>query len=322
MEKPNVLVIYRFLPQYRVEFYEQLREELHSNGIVLNLVYGKHKDSNALKRDEVDLPWAHYVPNRTVGVGRYELIWQPCWRWIRTHDLIVVEQANRLLLNYLLMFRRRVLPTKLALWGHGLNLQAEPDSLRNRLKRLYIKQCDWWFAYTESVKEIIVKAGYPESRITVVQNAIDTHGLAEAYAELTKAEVEAARQQLGLRDGFTGLFCGGMYREKRLDFLVQVCDKIKQRVPEFQMLFLGAGPEAEKVQEAARRRDWVHYVGPKFGKERLVFFKLADVLLMPGLVGLVILDSFATQTPMITTNFPYHSPEIEYLQSGDNGLMV
>ena len=68
--------------------------------------------------------------------------------------------------------------------------------------------------------------------------------------------------------------------------------------------------------------DWMHFVGPKLGEERVKFFKIADVLLMPGMVGLAILDSFAMKTPLITTDHFYHSPEIEYLENYWNGLMV
>ena len=43
---------------------------------------------------------------------------------------------------------------------------------------------------------------------------------------------------------------------------------------------------------------------------------------MPGLVGLGVLDSFAYGTPMVTTDVPYHSPEIDYLKDGVNGIIV
>ena len=43
---------------------------------------------------------------------------------------------------------------------------------------------------------------------------------------------------------------------------------------------------------------------------------------MPGLVGLGVLDSFALGVPLITTAYPYHSPEIEYLRDGGNGIIV
>jgi hypothetical protein len=43
---------------------------------------------------------------------------------------------------------------------------------------------------------------------------------------------------------------------------------------------------------------------------------------MPGLVGLTVLDCAAAGIPIVTTAYPYHSPEIEYLRAGGNGLIV
>ena len=43
---------------------------------------------------------------------------------------------------------------------------------------------------------------------------------------------------------------------------------------------------------------------------------------MPGLVGLGILDSFALGVPLITTDIPVHSPEIDYLENEINGIMT
>ena len=45
-------------------------------------------------------------------------------------------------------------------------------------------------------------------------------------------------------------------------------------------------------------------------------------MLNPGLVGLSVLDAFALGLPMVTCDLPYHSPEIEYLVDGENGLVL
>ena len=57
-------------------------------------------------------------------------------------------------------------------------------------------------------------------------------------------------------------------------------------------------------------------------KRSRLLVSLGRVLLMPGLVGLVVLNSFAYGLPMVTTDLPYHSPEIDYLIDGENGVMV
>ena len=43
---------------------------------------------------------------------------------------------------------------------------------------------------------------------------------------------------------------------------------------------------------------------------------------MPGLVGLAVLDSFALGVPLVTTAYPYHSPEIVYLKNDSNGYIA
>jgi glycosyltransferase involved in cell wall biosynthesis len=45
-------------------------------------------------------------------------------------------------------------------------------------------------------------------------------------------------------------------------------------------------------------------------------------MMMPGLVGLVVVDAFAAGLPLVTTRIDTHSPEIEYLEPGVNGLVT
>ena len=113
-----------------------------------------------------------------------------------------------------------------------------------------------------------------------------------------------------------------MYKEKRLDFLLEACQKIKAQIPSFEMLFIGAGPEEYKVKEFLAPNRWIHYIGPQFGSQRIPYFLMADACLHPGAVGLGILDSFALETPMVATQYPYHGPEIEYLNDGINGIVT
>jgi glycosyltransferase involved in cell wall biosynthesis len=318
----NVLIIYRSLPHYRVNFYNLLRDKLFERNIELHLVYAKSKNEDALKKDEVEIEWAKYIPYRRIRIGNYELLWQPYLKQIRDKDLIIVESANRLLLNYLLMFLRHFLKFKLAFWGHGRNMQIKVNSFRNKFKNLFLKKCDWWFAYTLGVRNILIEKKFPGDKVTVVQNAIDTKELQKYYNEISNNEINELKSQLGISGDNIGIFCGGMYPEKRLDFILEACHKIKSNVPDFQMLFLGSGIESVKVSEASEKYKWIHFLGPKFGNDRVIYFKLASLQIMPGLFGLAILDSFAMECPIVTTDFPFHSPEIEYLINDYNGIMT
>ena len=318
----KVLILYKFLPQYRVEFFDMLRNELFKHNIELNLVYGKNKNANALKNDEEDLAWGHYVPNKIIRIGKNELLWQPVFKYLKGHDLVIVEQANSLLINYYLMAVRHLGHFKLAMWGHGRNMQDQISSLKNRYKYLFIRSCDWWFAYTDGVKNTLISHHYPAEKITIVQNAINTALLRKQYREVTQDEVDALKKDLGIQSNNIGIYCGGMYSDKRLAFIVEVIEKVKIEIPDFHMIFLGSGVDAYKAAQAAEKHSWIHYPGPKFGKERVKYFKLASIQIMPGAVGLGILDSFALETPIVTTCHPCHGPEIGYLENNINGIIT
>ena len=320
--RAKVLILHHFMPQWRLDFFESLRQVLDDRGMELNVLYGRLRNENAAKKDEVDLPWGFFRENRVLRTPVGGFVWQPSLDQVVKHDLVIVNQHNRLLMNHVLMVLRRMHRIRLGFWGHGLNLQDRADSLGNKLKRRLLHECDWWFAYTEGVKTIIKANGYPEARITVVQNAIDTAGLSRAYALESQDAGAQVRQTLGIGTGPVGIFCGGMYKEKRIPFLLDAARELWRKHPDFHLLVVGDGPDASMVRAFATENSWVHYVGPKFGNERIPYFQASDVFLMPGLVGLAVLDSFALETPMITTTYPFHSPEIEYLIDGQNGRMT
>ena len=112
------------------------------------------------------------------------------------------------------------------------------------------------------------------------------------------------------------------YRDKNPAFLIRAADRIRELVPDFELIVLGAGPEEAVIRDAASRREWVHWEGPVFGDERAKYFALAAVTLVPSAVGLVVLDAFALETPLVTTTADTHGPEIGYLCSGENGVIV
>jgi L-malate glycosyltransferase len=319
--KKKVLIIQQILPEYRVAFFALLKTELEKCSISLELIYGDGNLDSDTNNDPA-LPWAMRIANRSIGIGKLKLNWQPLIKYLGDKDLIIVEKANKLLLNYYIIVARKFWKNRLGFWGHGRNLQADAQSPGNRINRLFLKKCDWWWAYTNSVKDFLVQHRYPPSRITVVQNSIDTHALRMQLAEVNESEINSLKKQLGITSIHTAIFCGRMYTEKRLNFILETCYLVKSKIPEFHMIFIGSGPDSELVKKASASFNWIHYQGAMTGRERVKYFKLASVQLMPGIVGLGILDSFALETPIITTNHSQHSPEIEYLENNINGIIT
>ena len=319
----RVAIVYRKMPHFRRRFFELLREKLAEHAIALQLIYGQPAPKDAVKKDTIELEWAQRIENRIMSLGRLELYWQPCLRLVDRTDLVIVEQASKLLVNYVLQTRYLLGGPKFAFWGHGKNFSLDERSYVGEfLKRNLSKRVHWWFAYNERSAAVVRSFGFPTSRITLTQNAIDTRSLIAAARAVEPCKLESIRDELRLNGKNVCIFAGGMYGEKRLPFLLEACELIRQGVPDFEVIFVGTGTEAALIKQAAARHSWIKYVGPKFDHDRVPYFLLSKLSLMPGLVGLGVLDAFALGVPLVTTAVPYHSPEIEYLQDGINGVVV
>lgn len=297
-------------------FYNALRKLLAAHKVDCTFVYDPNTASNLIQGD---CDWAQPVAIRWFGpIG-----WQPVLHLIKGADLIVVHQEVKYLLNHALIARHRFGGPRLAFWGHGRNMQARNrNSWPERVKRFLSKRVDWWFAYNERSAAVVRKLGFPNERITIVQNAIDTKSLIEARNTLSQEVVESTKSSLGIDSANVAIYTGGLYEEKRIPFLLQAASKVRAKLPDFHLIIIGGGPQKDLVAQAARDNPWIHYLGPKNDMEKLPYWAISKVSLMPGLVGLGVLDSFALGVPLIATAYPYHSPEIEYLRDGVNGIVV
>ncbi len=236
---------------------------------------------------------------------------------------MVVAQQTRDLLIYPLFFSQLLGRQRLAFWGHGRNMDSATRSgLGETIKRLMSRHVHWWFAYNDYSAALVRELGFPGERITVVRNAIDTKAMIEQSAGITPADLDRVRDRLGLDSDNVAIYCGAMYDLERIPFLVDACLRIRARVPDFHVLFIGAGPDAHLVHRAAVDHPWIHELGPLFGDQTLPYFKLAKLLLMPGGVGLVALDSFALETPMVTIDHDRHGVEVDYLTHDRDCLIL
>jgi glycosyltransferase involved in cell wall biosynthesis len=313
---PTVLVIQEHMPAFRVPFYERLRELLAGRGVELRLVYAPNQRNTFLKGE---LPWAEPVPIRWYG----PLGWQPVLDLCRGCDLVIIQQETKYAVNPLLQAWSAFGGPKVAYWGHGKNFQKAAESgIGGFIKGFLAIRVDWWFAYNDLSAKVVAGLGFPTDRTTSVGNAVDTAGMRKRLETLDPSEVSALREAHDMRSQNVAVYTGGLYPNKRIGFLLEAAAKIREAIPDFELIIIGDGPERAKVAEAARQNRWIYVIGPRDDHGKVPFWAMAKLLLMPGLVGLVVVDSFALGVPLVTTDYPFHSPEIDYLKDGENGCIV
>jgi len=322
--KKAVIFQYRLL-HYRTALFSRLKTACDDRGVDLRLIYGQPTRREAGRRDDAFLDWADKVENRYLPVGRRDVLWQPFPSEHRDASVVVVMQENRLLSNYPLLFLPRSPERRLAFWGHGRNLQSpRPGGVLERWKKLMVGRVDWWFAYTQATRRILLGDGYPDERITVLDNALDNEAFQRDLSSIGEEDLARIRDELGAPSGTTmGLFCGSLYPDKRIGYLIEAADRIHKNLEKnFVLVVVGGGPGAGEVLSAAKTRPWMKCVGVKKGRDKAGYFRIADVVLNPGAVGLHVLDAFCAGIPMVTTKDARHGPEIAYLEDGHNGVVV
>jgi glycosyltransferase involved in cell wall biosynthesis len=318
-----VILQHRLL-HYRVGLFERLRAECDRRGIELRLVHGQASAADAVRKDTGHVPWEDMVRNRWISIGRHTVLWQPYPRALKGADLVVLMQENKILSNYvhlvgrLLGGRRRV-----AYWGHGRNfMSAAPSGLRERWKTFWIDKVDWWFAYTNLTRKLLLQDGFPDDRITCLNNAVDDERFVADLAAVTPEDIAGIEAELDLAPGAPlGLYCGSLYPEKRVDVLADAARRIHAAIPSFRMVVLGDGPSRPALEAEFGGAPWARCVGPKSGAAKARYFRRASAILSPGVVGLHVLDAFWAGVPLFTLANRKHGPEVEYLEHGKNGFI-
>lgn len=317
-EGPNVLIVQRRMTHYRLPFFEALRRELGERGYALQLAWGEPTKEEIKKNDAGFLPWGIFLNTAYFMGGK--LCWQPFGQLLQDASMVVIGSENKLIYNLYVQIARRDL--RIALWGHGGNLQGDYHSWRERFKRVMARHADWWFGYTAMSLPLIESSGFPRNRITIVNNSSDTAELAARHRDVKPEVLVRMKQALGLNGDCVGIFIGSLYPEKRVGFMLEAAKEIRQRVPDFEFLLVGSGEQRKLVEQFCATHPWAHYLGAQKGQDKANAISLSHVMINPGAVGLGVLDAFVCGVPIVTTDCGMHGPEIAYLANGENGLMT
>jgi glycosyltransferase involved in cell wall biosynthesis len=317
----RVAIIQPWLPQYRVPFFEELIREAAAIDIDVHVFHGRPPESMAARDDAVETAWATELPTKFFSCRGRTLNWKSLAPFRREgpYDLVIVEQALKNLETYFIRLFGRT--KRLAFWGHGKTYTENSMFLVERLKRLLTRSGDWFFAYTLGGAKAVVEAGFAPDRVTILNNSVDTRALQRDISQLDGAVVDDFKQQNNLSDR-TALYIGALDEGKRISWLIQAASLAHELDPDFRLLVVGEGRDRPLVEAAAARHEWVVYKGSMFGSSKALALAASKIIVMPGRVGLAAVDSFAAARPIVTTEWPLHAPEFEYLENGTNALII
>ncbi|MFG3253830.1 glycosyltransferase [Streptomyces sp. NPDC048172] len=221
----------------------------------------------------------------------------------------------------------------LALWGAGEPRAYRPAPLARAARARLALLGHRYFAHTEGGRRDALRWGVPDHRITVLRNTTDTAPLRTARDAVRAEDMRELRARHGLKPGRTALFTGRLDAAGRIPYLLAATHALAKLLPGFTLLVAGEGELRGLVEAAAagpgpgpRRggdgRSPVVALAPPTPRELATYGATADVLLSPGRVGLTAVDSFVLGLPIVTTPWPLHGAEFEYLEDGRNAVVV
>lgn len=321
----RLLIVQPYVPSYRVPFFELLKEDLSNRGIDCAVAAATAQASDHLRGDDRSGSFADFqLPERRIRLGSRSLAWRELAGVITTFQpsMVIVEQAIKNLEAWRLLLPGLRTDMRVGMWGHGRTFTTDQSWLSGSAKRWLTGRADWFFAYTEEGAKYVEDHGFPRARVSVIQNATDSHQLRNDLANVDESKLRNFEAGHGLVRGNTGIFLGGVDERKGIPFLLDAVERIGQVLPDFKLVVVGAGSLSEEVVRCQKEGAPIVYLGRLEGQELSLALASADVMLVPEWVGLVAVDSLAAGLPLVTTTHPSHAPEFAYLREGETALVV
>lgn len=330
--KPRILIAHQgCVPIYRKALYQRLGEISDIEYVVL---HGEPPRNT----DLMPAPKPYDFPNIEISnvdwlVFNKNLVYQPILGqvFMGRFDGFVLGDEVRFVSSVLIAIFAALRRRPIVLWGFGYHPVVTPEGplgrvltrVASKIKRVMYRGIDGYLAYTQSAADRMIANGMPREKIGVLHNTIDVAGQQDLKRIVLEREsIEESRDFFGFHGDFPILlYFGRFLKSKRVDLLIEYVRRAKSRGQKIGLLIFGAGSAQDELAREAAGLDSVRF----FEHDDLSLtraLRVASAVVIPGFVGLAVTHAFAHGVPMITRAGQPHSPEIDYLKHGENGLVL
>lgn len=155
------------------------------------------------------------------------------------------------------------------------------------------------------------------NKIKIIPNGIN---LSEYSIHFSKIE---ARRKLNLPDDAKIiLFVGGLVEHKNPHILLRAMPIIQKSIPNAKLIIAGEGLMRDKLKRLSQKLDVnndVRFTGSVMGNEKLLYYKSADVFVLPSFsecFGLVLLEASAFGLPLVVSSLEAFKAVVEDRYNG------
>ena len=209
---------------------------------------------------------------------------------------------------------------KIYFWTHGW--YGKETFAERIIKKNFLRFADELFIYGNYAKNLLLKEGFKDDKMHVIHNSLSYDVQMELRKQMNPTEIY--KKHFGNNNPVL-IFIGRLTPVKQLDMLVQSVADLNEKGQQYNLVFIGDGPERQKLEKMVadyQLQDQVWFYGACYDEKinaELVFN--ADLCVAPGNVGLTAMHTLMFGCPVITHNdFRYQMPEFEAISPYHTGL--
>lgn len=272
----------------------------------------KAMDYNSLKGFKKSLKNISLGGNYFWQSGSVVIVFKPY-----KHIIIDGEPYN--VSNWFILLLAKALGKKTYTWTHAW--YGRETNLKKFIKKIFFGLAHHILLYGDYAKELMIKEGFPASKLTCIYNSLDYDNQLKIRKALEPTKLYTDHFN---NDNPNLMFVGRLTCEKRFDLLLNALKKLKNQSLNFNLTLIGDGKEKEeliKLTTTLGLEKQIWFYGACYDDKILsgLIFN-ADLCVSPGNIGLTAMHSMVFGTPVIThNNFPYQGPEFEAIEDNVTG---
>lgn len=186
-------------------------------------------------------------------------------------------------------------------------LQAREIEQDRSVPELLESYTKWFYSKTDEIKvptntylSILKSRGFPSEKLSVFKR-----GIADVFLPDNQAHDGSSHNKLSTKNGFTFLYAGRISRDKGLDFLFDVYERITDLRPDTKLLIVGDGPYLCELKMRPVRSGNVYFTGRVDHARLAEIYRKSHVFLFPSTTdtfGRVVLEAQACGLPVVVSD--------------------
>jgi glycosyltransferase involved in cell wall biosynthesis len=299
----DLLIYHKTFHSYRNNIYNEVSKKINCKIITYKLV--EPKELNVLYQ---------IIPRLTL-IKRL-IFFSTLLNDLKPRNILVsteIGDINNSVLFFMAIFKK----IKIITYGHGWNLNKKKFSplihLSDFIRYIFYKKSYSNIIYEVPQKQYLQQR-IKKSRFFVLSNTIKIDNL--EMLRKTKRPINLPEKYI--------LFVGALNKSKRISSLVSNFNALKEYDNNLHMIVIGDGDEKYMLKNKPN----ITVYNRINNQDKLApYFKYAIFTFIPGKVGLVLQNSIAFGTPLVTFNPNsvkkfHHAPEIYHLKNDITGFII